>query len=243
MLISRIFYTADDAQAAIGDLTQAGFRAEGTQLVTNASGEVSDAGLVKMGILPANAAACAAAVNQGNCLLIVEAPIGTSARATEILMIARPGDTGTPAAQHEAATRPDVPQARAAAAATAGAASAGAAWSGAAPLSERLGWPVLSSDTSAKKTSSFGMPLLWGGPSPLSSWLGWKLLSDNPTPLSSWLGTKVLSDDPTPLSTWMGRSVLIDNPTPLSSKFNLRVLSEEPAAAKPAAEPQVAKTE
>jgi hypothetical protein len=234
MLISRIYNTSADAAAAISDLTEAGFREEAIQVTDATSAGLTEADLVTQGILPENAGAYISAIAKGATLLIVEAPIGAGQRASDVLEVSRAGDTGTPAAVYEAATRPDV--------------ATTSQWTGAAPLSERFGWRVLSDDTSAKKTSSFGLPLLWGGASPLSDWLGIKLLSDtphplstwlnkkmltdDPTPLSTWLGRKVLSDDPTPLSNWIGKGVLIDNPTPLSSKLNIRVLSDDPAPAR-----------
>jgi len=185
MPISRLYTTPTDAQAAADDLIQSGFRPEDIDIVVAGAGYVGAEALLNKGVLKVRAKSYAEAVRHGAALLLVGAPLGTVAEATEILEKIRPGDAGPAQAIYE-----------------------GLEWEEGAPFSGALGVPVLShgaapfssffglgtlSKSTGPMTSSFGLPLLSKGASPFSSMLGLKLLAGSAAPLSSLFKLPVLT--------------------------------------------------
>ena len=92
------------------------------------------------------------------------------------------------------------------------------------PLSDWLGWAVLSKNEGPRSS-------LINDPTWLSSRFGWQTLINNAAPLSGKFGWRVLSDDPTPLSKKFGWRVLSEDqgsgatlssdPAPLSNKLGI----------------------
>jgi hypothetical protein len=217
----RVYETDKQAAGAVKKLQGAGFAGAGLLHVTpetaDAAGAAAAAGMSEYGSFAAEQAAL------GRSVVGVQPPFGQGKVAVAILDAAGPLAVEMPALK-----------------ATAAAAST---TSEAAPLSNKLGWRVLSDD-----------------PTPLSNMFGWKVKSDktffmvselknDPAPLSSMLGWKVKSDktffmvselknDPTPLSNMFGWrtksdkrhymvSELSNDPAPLSSKLGMKVLSDK----------------
>jgi hypothetical protein len=232
MPITRLFASPDDAAAAVADLKQAGFRPDSIEVVTKSDAGAGATAIGHKGVPKANAERYAAAVAEGGALVLVGPPFGTAAKATKILEISRPGDTGTAHAVYEVTSLDE-----------------------ATPLSSAAQIPVLINDpaplssyfkirTLTKEPYTFptflGLGLLSNVIAPLSTWLGWPVLSSNPAPLSSAIGAPVassdpaplssslgwpvLKNDPTPFSNWIGKTTLIDDPTPLSSWLKIPVL-------------------
>lgn len=215
MALSRLFTSAAAAEAAVTALRDAGFRRAAIRTLGQGGEPVTSAQVAATGVSRDNAAFTAERINAGATLVVVEAPFGAAAKATEIL-------------QHGATV--DEP----------GAIYEGSGLDDAAPLSSLFGWSTLSRDP-APLSSFFGMPVLSGqqapthsfglatlsdNPAPLSSALGLRVLSDSAAPLSRLLGLATLSGDAAPLSSAVGMSTLSDNPAPLSSALGLRVLSQ-----------------
>ncbi len=171
MPISRMFNTADDAMGAVRDLKSAGFKASGIHVVDKAPGYVSMDALKKKGVLAADAQKHSKELSEGKTLVLVSAPFGTAAKATEILERPRSGDSGRPQAKHE-----------------------GAIWNEKHPISSALKMPLLSKHP-APLSSMLGMPTLSKKrPSvKLSKKRSSTKLITNPAPLSSKLKLPLLS--------------------------------------------------
>lgn len=201
-MISRFYASRRRAEAAAGELRNAGFRdvhrfgaAEG-ETAPDREGEI--AALRAIGITRAMAETFADRMAAGNELVIVFAPFGKARLATTIL------DRHEPVGEAVAAPAPSAPMRQ-----------------DATPLSTALGLSVLAK-TKLPFESTFGIPSLtrpgWfatGGlgfgkanPAPFSSALGLPLLARGATPLSSMLGMRCLSSNPTPLSSTIGMPLL-----------------------------------
>jgi hypothetical protein len=221
MPISRLYATSDDALATVKELKEAGFREVDIHLVTSALGYVSADYMVRKGVVKTRAEGYATAVRAGAAVLIVAAPFGSAAAATEILDAGRPGDAAGAQSEYEAEL-----------------------WDEATPMSSILKMPVLSknptpvsdfcslpvlSSRQSPAEESFGIPTTSRDPAPLSGLFGMKVLLDNAAPLSSKFGWKTLIGDATPLSSKAGMAVLSDKPSPLSDMIGLSTLSKNPA--------------
>jgi hypothetical protein len=248
MLVSRIFANSEDATTAINALKEAGFGEERVRIIDKSADQTDAPYVTSKGVSDVTRAqSYADGIGAGKVLVIVDAPLGTTALAKEILEHAQTGDNDTAVTAYE---EPYL---------------AGPSLSGEpqkfdptapAPLSAKFGWPVLLDNPTplssylkwktlspppTTKPMSHGLPFLSPDPTPLSSYFklktlsppptekptshGLPFLSDDPTPLSSRAGWKVLLDNATPFSSWIGKSVLSNNPTPLSSWLNIPVLS------------------
>jgi hypothetical protein len=185
MPISRLFSSAEDAQAAADDLVQGGFRRDMIVTLTKSSGAASAYMLERRGVMPANARTYAAKINQGQVLILADAQYGASKFAIDVLERPRAGDTGPVKAVYE-----------------------GRGWDDSAPLSSMLNLPV-QLEGSGPITGSVSMPLISADPTPVSSFLGLPLLSKSVAPLSSLIGLKLLAKNPTILSSMFGLPVLI----------------------------------
>ncbi len=182
MAITRIFSSADDARAAAAELVADGFSASNIEIF---SGGVSAFTLVSAGVLKSNAASYLDGMAKGASLLLVHAPMGTAAAATEILGQRRSSDSSDVTVQYEARL-----------------------WDDTAPLSSALKipavidmpaifsywWniPTLSANRPATQETSFGLPLTSTNPTPLSGIFGLKVLAKNPAILSSMIGLPTL---------------------------------------------------
>jgi hypothetical protein len=220
MPISRLFSTQDDANAAVDELKNIGFRAELMMIVTGSAEHPATAkSVAELGIGKASAQHVAERINHGGALVIMDPPFGSAGTATPILERKRSGDTEDVRIDYHHHVAHDA----------------------AAPLSSMLNWPVLLhnpaplsswfkwpllSQSQKGKDKSMGIETLSHNASPLSSTLSWPLSSRNPAPLSSMGNLRVLSDKPAPLSSWLGWKVLLNNPTPLSSRLGWRTLTK-----------------
>jgi hypothetical protein len=182
MAITRLFSSADDADAAAAELVAEGFRSENIEIF---SAGVSTFTLTSAGILSSNAPVYLAALANGARLVLVNAPMGTAGAAMEILGKKRPADQGDVSPTYEANL-----------------------WDENAPLSSILRipavidmpaifsfwWniPTLSDDRPAVQETSFGLPMISKNPTPLSGIFGLKLLAKNPAILSSTIGLPTL---------------------------------------------------
>jgi hypothetical protein len=214
MPISRMFSSTEDATAAVGDLTEAGYNPADIRLV--GAGTTPEA-LKKAGVAPARAYPYAALINAGKVLVIVAAPFGTAADAIAILEKARGTEPAPAPTSHE-----------------------GFATDEAAPLSNALGLGVLSQNPTpfssfwylpillSKENTHhkwWGFPLLSKKAAPLSALIGFKALWGHPTPFSSKIGFKTLIGDAAPFSKLIKFKTLIGEATPLSSAAGVRTLS------------------
>jgi hypothetical protein len=182
MAITRLFSSADDADAAVAELVAEGFRSANIEIF---SPGVNAFTLTSAGILSSNAPTYLAALAKGARLVLVHAPLGTAGTATEILGKKRSADIGDVTPQYEAEL-----------------------WDENAPLSSILKiptvidmpaifsfwWniPTLSDDRPAVQETSFGLPMISKNPTPLSGIFGLKLLAKNPAIFSSLVGLPTL---------------------------------------------------
>lgn len=258
--VTRVFATRAKAAHAVKILKEQGFNDSQITLI----GPPPDGGddkaaaaagsLAALGVGQAFTALAAPKIAGGATAVSVAAPFGWAGRAESVLAGAGPEVIDAP--DMDPPTRQTTM--RSMTAATGSATSARAlpvikadpAPTGAveiehdpAPLSRKLGWPVLvhsaaSSETElmdepAPLSAKFGWAVLSAKPPnaallpdgwSMSSRLGWGLLSDHSSRASA-----VLSDDPTPLSTKFGWKTLIDDPAPLSTKAGWRTLLTDPS--------------
>ena len=182
MAITRLFSSADDADAAAAELVAEGFRSANIEIYSNG---VSAFTLTSAGILSSNAPVYLAALAKGARLVLVHAPMGTAGAAMEILGKRRASDHDDVSANYEANL-----------------------WDENAPLSSILRipavidmpaifsfwWniPTLSDDRPAVQETSFGLPMISKNPTPLSGIFGLKLLAKNPAIFSSMIGLPTL---------------------------------------------------
>lgn len=102
-------------------------------------------------------------------------------------------------------------------------------WKSPTPLSNWLGWKVLS-DNPTPASTWLGQPVLQTKPTPNNTLASIRKMSSDPAPLSRMFGWSLLkSDDSTPASKKFNWTVLCDGATPLSDKFGWSVLkTDEP---------------
>ena len=223
MPISRLFHNAADAEGAAAKLRRAGY--EHVQLVGGAGVAPGADELRRHGVAQRHVDHLAERIAAGAALVIVDAPFGTGAEATDILETSGPVDTEGVGDVGYTEARP-------------------AGGDNPAPLSQALGWPVLSHDpaplsrmlglrvlssSQSPGDRSHGFATLSHDPTPLSSALHVRTLTRNAAPLSSALGLGVLSRVAAPLSRALGLSVLSSNPAPLSRRLGWRELARDPA--------------
>ena len=216
-LIARIYAEADKAAAAAAEARTLGYGDSEVFLVGPSEGAAKSdvaASLAQTGLAKDAAEGCADEVLKGHSVVVVHAPFGGGARATNALE--KHGPIGGPPTKFATATPKS-------AASKTGLAEGRTLFTGelkddAAPLSSYFKWPTL-----------------LDSPTPLSDWLKIPTLtaftsnvqlSDEAAPLSKRMGWPVLIDDPAPLSNKMNWPVLTDDPTPLSSKMNWPVLKD-----------------
>ncbi len=258
--VTRVFATQAKAAHAANVLKERGFNdGQITVIGPPADGDHDKAAAVAaslsaLSVGQAFAALAAAKIAAGATAVSVAAPFGWAARAEAVLTEAGPEpidapDMDPPTTQSTLRTM-GVGTGSAAPARLMQMIKADPAPAGAmeiehdpAPLSRKLGWPVLvhgatssesgSRDEPAPLSAKLGWPVLSAKPPSvdllaegwsLSSRLGWGLLSDHSSRAST-----VLSDDPTPLSTKLGWKTLIDDPAPLSAKAGWQILLTDPS--------------
>jgi|GEM_PF-1827617 len=220
----RVYETDADAADAVRDLKKAGFGASSVLHVTPDTLDPADA--AKAAGMEEYASFVADQVALERSVVGVRPPFGQGAVAVKILDAAGPMAVEIPKEEVAAAS----------------------AKISATPLSDWLGWRVLSDDPTPL-SSMFGWRVLSEKAAPFSEWIGWRTkhektyftvseLKDDPTPLSNAVGWRVLSDTAAPLSEKFGWktksekdhfmvSELSDDPTPLSSRLGLKVLSDK----------------
>jgi hypothetical protein len=261
--VTRVFATQAKAARAVADLKEQGFN--DSQITT--VGPPPDAGddktaavsrsLAALGVGQAFTALAAPKIAGGAAAVSVAAPFGWASRAEAVLADAGPDAIDAPDMDpptRQSTLRIMTAPAGASASATTGRplqvikadpppAGAVEIENDPAPLSRKLGWPVLvhgaaSSETElldepAPLSAKFGWSVLSAKPPnaallpegwSFSARIGWGLLSDHSSRAST-----VLSDDPTPLSTRFGWKTLIDDPAPLSAKAGWRTLLSDPS--------------
>ncbi|MFK7964456.1 MAG: hypothetical protein AB8C46_10890 [Burkholderiaceae bacterium] len=210
--IGRVYESAQQAQETVRQLTENNLPEDAFSLMTS-EGQSSEsiADIVKAIVaghpdwVPiAHAQAYAEHVKQGRSLVMVTAPFGRGTTVESIMNVPGAIDVALP----EPESRPY----------------------GATPLSDFLGFPVLSHErTFASKKGSFLDWFLGDASSPnfkFSSVFGMGMLSKNPTPLSSMIGFKPLSNQKGPGESSFGMKLLRRNdPAPLSSTVGMKPLS------------------
>ena len=221
----RVYATEDQAADAVQELKAAGLGSATLAVMPEAPGAAAAVTAAGMGDI---ASFVEAQTALGRAVVTVRPPFGQGKVATAILDAAGPLAVEMPAPK-AAAVRHE-------------------AKSAATPLSNMLGWSVLS-DSATPLSDMFGWKVKSDKAAPLSDWLGWGTLSDktyymvselkdDPTPVSSALGMRVLSDTAAPLSDrfgWPTKSAqthyltekLSNDPTPLSSRLGMAVLSDK----------------
>jgi hypothetical protein len=228
-LIVRMYDAEERARDAVKKLKEAGFQDDAILALSPGSADSLASAITAGQKMGSRAGFYAERVRQGRSLVAVEAPFGQGQLATEILDGCGPVDQDLKVPEDAVRNR----------------------WGDeAAPLSDALGWPVLTRNEPAPLSDSLGMRTLsrnqyyltseLANPNfTLSERLGLRLLSRDPTPLSSMLGLpvllrwaksssfgmKLLSKDPAPLSSALGVRTLSRDPTPLSSALDSQVLS------------------
>lgn len=233
-LIARLYASGEQASVAVTKLKEAGFADDsiGQLHPTPERTDEGSAGVAApTSTLERYLASTYGKQLEGRWLVGVEAPWGRGVLATNVLESAGPVAERLP----EPSGRTDT-------------AVAADSWGEAAPLSQTLGFAVLSSDP-APLSSMFGWAIkakreyfltakLRSEAAPLSSRLGLPTLtkrrhflvsglSNNAAPLSSKLGLRLLSDNAAPLSSRLGWPLLKKEAAPLSSKLGMPLLTDK----------------
>jgi len=230
--IVRLYQSETDAQKAVGNLKAEGFAASKITLVKPDEGTATElvAAQIDAGRLPAFYGDYATeGLQQGRCLLVVDAPFGSGQWAETTMDDAGAVDTDRMPEWPVKSSRTT------------------SATFGIAELSERK-FTTMSETDSMKRfeyifESFFGLGLLSKKTAPLSDaaniptlkerpkeWtksMGYDMLMNNPAPLSSAINYKTVSDRPKDWTTSFGMSLLSSDRTPLSSFLNLPVLTKE----------------
>ena len=210
-LIARLYDFPADALGAVNELKNAGYLDGEVNLIgpATAADHANDnvaASIASAGVPASDAEAFAAAVAQGKALVTVRALLGAAVGAIEILDAHSPANQAPQQAEYYSTYPPSEN-----------------------PLSEALGWPMISDDP-APFSRFFGLPVLSNSKAPLSPFLGLPLLSGAATgrsrssysaPFSAFFGLPLLInetrssvsaarlvDDPAPFSRWLGLPVL-----------------------------------
>jgi hypothetical protein len=223
---ARFYPTAQQAHDAYGALLEEGFRKQSVAMIEPAQGAedgmpiAAMADAIKAGSLLAEQADFFVSnLQPGYSLVVVEPPFGATRLAADILERFEPLDL---VPEPEYAEKPYVPVSQRAT-----------------PLSDALGWRVLSNDPTPF-SDAWGFNVLSSRRSALSRWFA--ELTSSRFSLSSKFGLPLLSRDPAPLSsrfglalktgqtgqrwtTSMGLPLLTSGAAPLSSKLGLPVLS------------------
>jgi hypothetical protein len=239
-MIARLYQTHTQAQGAYDALQSSGFggdaamiagvsRAAAGDPAAGAPAAEADAGAaivppeadtitaIRAGsLLGEHAAFYAEQLTEGNSLVVVSPPFGSSRKAIAIL-----DDYNPLPISHEPPPEPYVPFTERST-----------------PLSSLLGLPVLSK-TATPCSDFWGFDTLQEGTSHFSRWLsplapgfmfssliGMKLLSGNATPVSSMTGMSTQSSRLAGKSSSFGLPLKASNTTPLSSLFGIPVLSK-----------------
>ncbi len=231
--IVRLYQNDTDAQKAIDKLKGEGFAANKMTLLTPGQGGAADQRIdaeIQAGRMPAFYRDYAVeGLQQGRCVLVVDAPFGNGQTAEDIMDDAGPVDTER---------MPEWPVASA---------RTTSAVFGITELSDRK--LITMADTTSMQRikyifgSFFGMGLTSNKAAPLSDaaniptvtprpkeWtksLGYDMLMNNPTPLSTAVNYKTVTERPKDWTTSFGMNLLASDRTPLSSFLNMPVLTQE----------------
>jgi hypothetical protein len=165
MALSRLFYSPGDATRAVHDLVEVGFTEDFIHVVNT---PVPVASLIDLGISPAHAKIYAEDIANGGTLVLVKAPLGSAALATEILEAISPTNSGEPQVRWEGLT-----------------------WDDSTAISSLFGWPSLLKDATPL-SSYFGWPLL-SSAGPKEKWFGLSLLATDFRPMSLMMGLGLLT--------------------------------------------------
>jgi hypothetical protein len=231
--VARYYSTMKKAREATDALKEAGFGSDSIVLLSMPSKEpegesasartksIAAAALKAGQLLGDSADFYSSKLKPGNSLVVVKPMFGRAVEAEAILARFQPMKIQMPKPPQKAVDK-SLP------------------WSQqAAPLSNALGWSVLSNNPTPF-SDNWGFPVLareslsflsrWFQPlAPgwsLSRLLGLSLLSDDPTPLSNTVGIPLTSRRSEPPWTHsFGMSLLSDDSTPLSRRFDIPVLS------------------
>jgi len=212
-LIARLYDSPADALGAVTELKSAGYVDGEVNLiappaVADPANDNVAASIEKAGVPPSDAEAFAAAVAQGKALVTVRAALGAAVGAIEILDAHGPVDA-TPRHSEYYSTSVASPN----------------------PLSDALGWSLLSDDP-APFSTFFGIPVLSKSAAPHSSFLGLPQLarsSSNRTrsnysaPFSAFFGLPLLIDQSTSA---VGRTKLVQDGALFSHWLGLPLLTK-----------------
>jgi len=164
MSLSRMFTTEADAMATLARLTDAGFREDSVHVFGFGT---TAAKLEAHGVLKPRAALYAEQLAGGSTMLLVEAPLGSAALATDILEDGVLSNSGEPRAQHEGEIYDEQMP-------VSSALRMPLLLDNPTPLSSWLNWPLLSQV--GPRESWFGLPLLLKDALPTSWLLGMPLV-------------------------------------------------------------------
>ena len=223
-LITRIYEAYGDALSAVNELkrNQFGSAVHLISLAPNdaaASGETLEDRILKAGIPQADVAAFAAAVQQGQSLIVVNAVMGVALKATAILNAHNPRTDALESKDYYVST-----------------VQRGS------PLSSILGLPVLSRDPTPFATfwnmpslvksatplsNFFSIPSLWRQPSSETTLFGFPKLLRSKQTLSSWYNLPLLVNSKRPFNEFFRMPELTSITSPFSAFFRIPCLINE----------------
>jgi len=223
-LITRIYEAYGDALSAVNELkrNQFGSAVHLISLAPNddtAPGETLEDRIFKAGIPQADVAAFAAAVQQGQSLIVVNAVMGVALKATAILNAHNPRTDAVESKDYYVST-----------------VQRGS------PLSSILGLPVLSRDPTPFATfwnmpslvksatplsNFFSIPSLWRQPSSETTLFGFPKLLRSKQTLSSWYNLPLLVNSKRPFNEFFRMPELTSITSPFSAFFRIPCLINE----------------